>query len=172
MEITRWLHSDPLAAKIPILMLTQRVEALDKVVGLEMGAGDYLTEPFNPREVSARVRASLRRAGGGLLPIASILHADGLRPDVDHYLVTVHGQAVDLTPTEFALLQMLMQNPDHAFTRTELIERALGYTYAGMERTLDSHIKNLRKKIEADPADPHCLETVFGEGYRLRRNGS
>jgi two-component system, OmpR family, alkaline phosphatase synthesis response regulator PhoP len=170
LEITRWLRADPHVAGIPILMLTARVEDVDKILGLELGADDYLTKPFNPREVLARVRAILRRVGGGLGQ-PQILQIGGLRLDVDHHFISVDGQAVDLTPTEFTLLQTLMENPDHAFTRTELIEKALGYTYEGMERTLDSHIKNLRKKIEADPAEPHYLETVFGVGYRLRRNG-
>jgi len=169
MEITRWLRGDPHVAGIPILMLTARVEDVDKIVGLEIGADDYLTKPFNPREVLARVRAILRRVGGLTPP--QILQIGALRLDVDHHFVSVDGQAVELTPTEFILLQTLMQNPDHAFTRAELIEKALGYTYEGMERTLDSHIKNLRKKIEVDPAEPHYLETVFGVGYRLRRNG-
>jgi len=169
MEITRWLRGDPHVAGIPILMLTARVEDVDKIVGLEIGADDYLTKPFNPREVLARVRAILRRVGGLTPP--QILQIGALRLDVDHHFVSVDGQAVELTPTEFTLLQTLMQNPDHAFTRAELIEKALGYTYEGMERTLDSHIKNLRKKIEVDPAEPHYLETVFGVGYRLRRNG-
>jgi two-component system alkaline phosphatase synthesis response regulator PhoP len=169
MEITRWLRADPHVAGIPILMLTARVEDVDKIVGLEIGADDYLTKPFNPREVLARVRAILRRVGGLTPP--QILQIGELRLDIDHHFVSVQGQAVELTPTEFTLLQTLMQNPDHAFTRAELIEKALGYTYEGMERTLDSHIKNLRKKIELDPAEPHYLETVFGVGYRLRRNG-
>jgi two-component system alkaline phosphatase synthesis response regulator PhoP len=170
MEITRWLRADPKVATTPILMLTARVEDVDKILGLELGADDYLTKPFNPREVLARVRAILRRAGGGLNQ-PQIMQIGGLRLDIDHHFVSVAGQAVDLTPTEFTLLQTLMENPDHAFTRTELIEKALGYTYEGMERTLDSHVKNLRRKIEADPAEPHYLETVFGVGYRLRRNG-
>jgi two-component system, OmpR family, alkaline phosphatase synthesis response regulator PhoP len=170
MEIAHWLRADPDVAGIPILMLTARVEAADKVLGLELGADDYLTKPFNPRELVARVRAVLRRVGGGP-PQPQILQVGGLRLDVDHHFISAEGRAVDLTPTEFALLQTLMESPDHAFTRTELIEKALGYTYEGMERTLDSHIKNLRRKIEADPAEPHYLETVFGVGYRLRRSG-
>ncbi len=171
MEITRWLRADAHVASIPILMLTARVEDVDKILGLELGADDYLTKPFNPREMLARVRSVLRRAGGSLGQ-PQILQVGGLRLDIDHHLCSVGGAAVDLTPTEFTLLQTLMENPEHAFTRAELIEKALGYTYEGMERTLDSHVKNLRKKIEADPAEPHYVETVFGVGYRLRKNGA
>ena len=169
LDITRWLRNDPHLSHTPILMLTARVEDVDKIVGLELGADDYLTKPFNPREVLARVRAILRRAAptAGLPHIIQVGH---LRLDADRHLLSVRGAAVDLTPTEFSILQTLMENADHAFTRTELIEKALGYTYEGMERTLDSHIKNLRKKIEADPAQPRYLETVFGVGYRFNKS--
>ncbi len=161
-EITRWLRADEHLAAIPILMLTARVEDTDKILGLELGADDYLTKPFNPREVAARVRAILRRAQGA--PLAPrILQVRGLRVDMDEHSVTLNERAVDVTPTEFALLKALLENPNHAFTRTELIERALGYGYEGLERTLDSHIKNLRKKIGEE-----FIETVFGVGYRLR----
>jgi two-component system alkaline phosphatase synthesis response regulator PhoP len=169
LEITRWLRADTYLSHIPILMLTARVEDVDKIVGLELGADDYLTKPFNPREVLARVRAILRRTTVN----ASLPHwvqMGDLRLDVDRHLLSVRGAAVDLTPTEFSVLQALMENPEHAFTRTELIEKALGYTYEGMERTLDSHIKNLRKKIETDPAQPRYLETVFGVGYRFKKS--
>jgi two-component system alkaline phosphatase synthesis response regulator PhoP len=169
LDITRWLRADPHLANIPILMLTARVEDVDKIVGLEMGADDYLTKPFNPREVLARVRAILRRATvNANLP--HIVQVGELRLDIDRHLLSVRGAAVDLTPTEFSILQTLMENPDHAFTRSELIEKALGYTYEGMERTLDSHVKNLRKKIELDPAQPRYLETVFGVGYRFKKS--
>jgi len=169
LDITRWLRADPYLANIPILMLTARVEDVDKIVGLEMGADDYLTKPFNPREVLARVRAILRRATAQA-NLPHILQVGELRLDIDRHLLSVRGAAVDLTPTEFSISQTLMENPDHAFTRSELIEKALGYTYEGMERTLDSHIKNLRKKIELDPAQPRYLETVFGVGYRFKKN--
>jgi two-component system alkaline phosphatase synthesis response regulator PhoP len=168
-EITRWMRSDERLAKIPILMLTARVEDSDKIEGLELGADDYVTKPFNPGEVAARVRAILRRAAGKLTP-SHILEIGALRLDSDEHLATLQGSPLDLTPTEFALLQVLMENPDHGFTRAELIEKALGYAYEGMERTLDSHIKNLRKKIEADPTEPRYIETVFGVGYRLRED--
>lgn len=169
-EITRTLRADAHLAAIPILMLTARVEDTDKIVGLELGADDYLTKPFNPREVVARVRAILRRSAGAPTS-ARVIEMRGLRLDADKHIVTLGGKPLKMTPTEFAVLQTLMENPNHAFTRGELIEKALGYTYEGLERTLDSHIKNLRKKIEADPSDPQYVQTVFGVGYRLQDEG-
>ncbi len=165
-EITRLIRSDEQLATMPILMLTARVDDTDKIVGLELGADDYVTKPFNPREVVARVRALLRRAQGMLRP-ASVLQIRGLRCDREQHSVSLDGQSIEMTPTEFALLQTLMENPNHVFTRQALIETALGYDYAGLERTVDSHIKNLRKKIEADLANPTYIETIFGVGYRL-----
>lgn len=165
-EITKWLRADSSLAATPILMLTARVEDSDKILGLELGADDYLTKPFNPREVVARVRAILRRAVAG--PTAPrVLQVGELKLDVDRHEVTLAGRAIETTPTEFALLKTLMENPNRAFTRGELIEQALGYAYEGMDRTLDSHIKNLRKKIEDDPSEPRYIETVFGVGYRM-----
>jgi two-component system alkaline phosphatase synthesis response regulator PhoP len=164
-EITKWLRGDQTLASTPILMLTARVEDSDKILGLELGADDYLTKPFNPREVVARVRAILRRT---TTPAAThVLQVRGLVLDVDQHTVTIDGRVIETTPTEFALLKTLMENPNRAFTRGELIEKALGYSYEGLERTLDSHIKNLRKKIEDDPTAPQYIETVFGVGYRL-----
>ena len=165
-EVARILRKE---MTTPILMLTARVEDVDKLIGLELGADDYLTKPFNPQEVVARVKAILRRSGGALKP-APIIQIRGLRIDLDRHAATINGEPLDLTPTEFDILRTLMQNPDHAFTRAELIEKALGYSYDGLDRTIDSHIKNLRKKIEVDPAKPEYLETVFGIGYRLREN--
>jgi len=152
--------------QVPVLVLSVRASEEEKIALLDAGADDYLTKPFNPREVVARVRALLRRAGGPA-PAAHILQSGGLRLDVDGHVLQVDGAPVDLTPTEFALLKALIENPNHAFTRGELIERALGYSYEGFERTLDSHIKNLRRKIEPDPSKPRYIETVFGVGYRL-----
>ena len=166
-DITRRLRADEHLANTPILMLTARVEDADRILGFELGADDYLTKPFNPQEVVARVRAILRRAAGTLSP-AHILDVGDLRLDVDDHTVSLEGQPVDVTPTEYALLLALMKRPDHTYTRAELIEEALGYAYEGMERTLDSHIKNLRKKLNDDPVQPRYIETVFGVGYRLR----
>ena len=166
-EITKTIRADAHFAATPILMLTARVEDTDKILGLELGADDYLTKPFNPREVVARVRAILRRAGASA-PASRVLEIRGLRLDADRHTVSINATAIETTPTEFALLKTLMENPNHAFTRGELIEKSLGYSYEGLERTLDSHIKNLRKKTEDDPTAPEYIETVFGVGYRLR----
>jgi two-component system alkaline phosphatase synthesis response regulator PhoP len=170
-EITRLVRADEHLAGLPILILTARVEDQDKIVGLELGADDYVTKPFNPAEVVARVRALLRRTGAGPRP-AGVLQVRGLRLDPDQHVVEHNGRALDLTPTEFALLKTLLQAPGHAFTRAELIQQALGYEYDGLERTLDSHVKNLRKKIDGDRPPPGEIETVFGVGYRLRGEGT
>jgi two-component system alkaline phosphatase synthesis response regulator PhoP len=148
-------------------MLTARVEDTDKIVGLELGADDYIPKPFNPHEVVARVRAVLRRATGA--PAAPrILAAGGLRMDVDRHEVTLDDAPIELTPTEFDLLKVMMEQRGHAFTRLELVEKGLGYSYEGLERTIDSHIKNLRRKIEPNLGQPTYIETVYGVGYRLK----
>ncbi|MFQ5576004.1 MAG: response regulator transcription factor [Anaerolineae bacterium] len=167
-DITRLVRGDPALAATPIIMLTARVEDTDKILGLELGADDYITKPFNPREVVARVRSVLRRAQGGSLPAQPrVLQLGGLIMDTGRHEVMVNGRPVELTPTEFKLLHIMLESPGYAFTRLELIEQSLGYEYEGMERTLDSHIKNLRKKIEADPKHPALIQTVYGVGYRL-----
>lgn len=166
-DITRIVREDATLASTPIVMLTARVEDTDKIVGLEIGADDYISKPFNPREVVARVRAVLRRAAGNFTS-SHVLQIDGITLDVDQHAVQAEGKSVGLTPTEFNILQAMMENPGHAFTRLELIEKGLGYSYEGMERTLDSHIKNLRKKIEPDPSKPTYIHTVFGVGYRIK----
>ena len=166
-EITRVVRSDKNLAGLPVVMLTARVEDTDKIVGLELGADDYITKPFNPREVVARVRALLRRASGGASP-PRLLQVGGLAMDPDQHKVTVDDETIELTPTEFDLLKVMMENQGHAFTRMELIEKSLGYLYDGIERTIDSHIKNLRKKIEPDPSNPVYIQTVYGVGYRLQ----
>jgi two-component system alkaline phosphatase synthesis response regulator PhoP len=167
--ITRWLRADEQLAAIPIIMLTARVEDAEKIQGLELGADDYLTKPFNPEEVVARVRAVLRRTRHEV-QASHVIQSGGLRLDVDERALSQNGQPIAVTPTEFALLRALMEQPDHTFTRDELIEQALGYSYEGLERTLDSHVKNIRKKIENDPAQPRYIETVFGVGYRFHEH--
>lgn len=167
-EITRQVRADAALAATPIIMLTARVEDTDKIVGLELGADDYITKPFNAREVVARVRALLRRSQfgqGAALPGA--LAAGGLRLDLSQHTLTVDGAAVELTRTEFKLLQVLMAQPGHTLARDELLEKVLGYAYEGMGRTLDTHVRNLRKKIEADPDQPTYIQTVYGVGYRF-----
>ena len=166
-DITRTVRSDPALAATPIIMVTARVEDTDKIVGLELGADDYLTKPFNPRELVSRVRAVLRRTSGQPAPVSAALEAGPLRLDPDRHEARLDGQPLDLTPTEFDLLRTLLANRGHAFTRAELIEQALGYTYDGLDRTVDSHVKNLRRKIEADPANPVFIQTVYGVGYRF-----
>jgi two-component system, OmpR family, alkaline phosphatase synthesis response regulator PhoP len=165
-SITRTVRADANQASLPIIMLTARVEDTDKIVGLEIGADDYVAKPFNPRELVARVRAVLRR-GSGAPAQHRVLELHGLRIDLDRHAVTRDSQALDVTPTEFDLLKVLMEYPGHAFTRAELIEKGLGYTYDGLDRGIDSHIKNLRKKIEPDPVNPTYIQTVYGVGYRL-----
>ena len=170
-SITRWLRADAHLSDIPILMLTAKVEDTDKISGLELGADDYLTKPFNPLEVVARTKAILRRSRGVFQP-PHVLENGALRLDLDQHTLSHDNQLVDLTRTEFAILSALMANPNYAFTREELVEKALGYSYDGLERTLDTHIKNLRKKIGDDPAHPRYIETVFGVGYRFCEAGA
>lgn len=167
-ELVRLVRADKHLSALPILMLTARVEDVDKLKGLDLGADDYLTKPFNPPEVVARVRAILRRANGDVKP-SPVLRARELSLNTEAHLAYLRGQSLDLTPAEFALLQALMQSPERAFTRGELIDVAFGDTYEGFERTIDTHIKNLRRKIEADPSDPQYVVTVFGIGYKLGR---
>ncbi len=164
--LVKLIREDAKLAGLPVLLLTARVEDDDRLHGLNSGADDYLTKPFNPPEVAARVRAILRRANGALKP-STVIAIRGLKMDAEARMVTREDAPLDLTPTEFDLLRLLMQNPNHPFTRGELIERALGYEFDGFDRTIDSHIKNLRRKIEPDPANPIYVETVFGVGYRL-----
>lgn len=165
-EITRIVRGDPAMRALPIIMLTARVEDTDRIVGLEMGADDYIPKPFNPREVVARVRAVLRRAQGDVAT-ANILQVGSIRLDGDRHVAWVEDRALELTPTEFELLKLLMRYPERAFTRTEMIGQALGYAYEGMDRTIDSHIKNLRKKLGIPKGKPGYIETVYGVGYRL-----
>ena len=167
-DIARLIRTDTYLAATPIIMLTARVEDSDKIVGLEIGADDYITKPFNPQEVVARVRALLRRSHlerGMTAP--QVLQVGGLRLDLGRRELTTSGQPVELTPTEYNLLRTLMESPGYAFTRDELLEKGLGYAYAGMGRILDSHIKNLRRKIEPNPKKPTYIQTIYGVGYRL-----
>jgi two-component system alkaline phosphatase synthesis response regulator PhoP len=166
-EVTRIVRGDPALAATPILMLTARVEDDDKIVGLEMGADDYVTKPFNLREVMARVRAVLRRAQGEPVP-PRLIQTGELMIDLDSHEVQAKGNPLYLTPTEFELLRVLAEHPGHAFTRLELIDKGLGYSYEGLERTVDSHVKNLRRKLDDAGAPGDLIETVFGVGYRLR----
>ena len=164
LEFTRRLRAEQ--PDVAIIMLTARVEEMDRVLGLELGADDYVTKPFSPRELVARVRAVLRRLER---PVGSpeILEVGDLRVDQGRHEVLKTGQPVDLTPTEFKLLVTLMENPGRVFTRAELLEAVQGVAFEAYERTIDVHIKNLRRKIEDDPGHPHYIETVRGVGYRF-----
>jgi two-component system alkaline phosphatase synthesis response regulator PhoP len=166
-DLTRLIRADLTLAEIPIIMLTARVEDSDKIIGLEIGADDYITKPFNPREVVARVRALLRRSRSGGRGLPQVMQTGNLILDIGRRELLVNGEPVELTPSEFGLLQVLMESPGYAFTRTELLEKALGYPYEGMGRTLDSHVKNLRQKIEPDPKNPTYIQTIYGVGYKL-----
>ncbi len=169
LSITQHMRSDPKLSSIPILMLTARVDDIDRILGLEMGADDYVTKPFNPREVVARVKAILRRSqqSSTLSGDSQPVRVDDIMLDPTAHTVSKAGHLVPLTPSEFDILHLLMRNPGRAFSRTEIIEEALGYEYAGLERTVDSHIKNLRRKLDDDSRSTTLLETVFGVGYRL-----
>jgi len=167
--ITRQVRGDPQLATTPIIMMTARVEDHDKILGLQLGADDYVPKPFNPSEVVARVRAVLRRVQGEAAP-RSILQAGPLSIDLDGHQVQVDGQRVHVTPTEFFLLSTLAQSVDRAMTRAQLIEKGLGYAYEGMERTVDSHIKGLRHHLDQAGGEGFgtaVVQTVFGVGYRL-----
>ncbi|MEP7200743.1 MAG: response regulator transcription factor, partial [Chloroflexota bacterium] len=166
LEVARLMRADERLAQIPILMLTARVADEDKLRGFELGADDYVTKPFNPREVVMRARAILRRATARAQPPAA-LQVGGLRLDVNEHTAARDERQLDLTPSEFAVLRALLENVNHTLTRGELIEKSFGYEYEGMERTMDSHIKNLRRKIDVDPAQATYIETVYGVGYRL-----
>ena len=164
-EVVRTLRRD---SAVPVILVTARVEESDRLVGLELGADDYMTKPFSPRELVARVKAVLRRAQGE--PVrAEILGEGAISLNRQAHTVTVHGVHVDLTPTEFALLDTLMQNPGVVLTRLQLIELALGYSYEGYDRTVDAHIKNLRRKLKQSPTDPEYVTTVYGIGYRFEK---
>jgi DNA-binding response OmpR family regulator len=151
---------------IPIIMVTARVEETDRLIGLELGADDYVSKPFSPREVVARVRAVLRRTQRPPSS-ADVLHAGPFILDSDKRTVTVSGKPVDLTPTEFDLLSTLMASPGRVFSRMQLLDNLQGYAYEGYERTIDAHVKNLRQKVEADPKHPEFVLTVYGLGYKF-----
>ncbi len=150
----------------PIIMLTAKIEDGDKVLGLELGADDYVTKPFSPRELMARVRAVLRRTGQSA-PQGELLRVGDVVLDRDLHAVKVNGRPIDVTPSEFDLLAVLMASPGRAYSRYDLLDQIQGAVYEGYERTIDVHIKNLRKKIEPDPRQPRYIETVYGVGYRF-----
>ncbi len=164
LEVCRRIRRD---SSVPILMLTARDEEADKLIGLELGADDYVTKPFSPREVVARVRAVLRRTAQGSQPTQEILRAGDLTLDPGRHLVHRGDESLDLTPTEFRLLEVLMRNPGRVYSRLQLLDQVQGEAFEGYERTIDAHVKNLRQKIEPDPQHPTYLQTVYGVGYKF-----
>jgi DNA-binding response OmpR family regulator len=169
-------------ADTPIIMLTARAEEVDRVLGLELGADDYIVKPFSPREVVARVKTVLRRLERSLPPAPARVSSAAagsagrrlvigrLEIDTEEHVVTVDGREVNLTPTEFRILEILAAHPGRTFTRTHLLDQAKGEDLEVFERTLDRHIANVRRKIEADPSNPRYLLTVFGVGYKMAKD--
>jgi two-component system, OmpR family, response regulator RegX3 len=154
-------------SNVPVIMLTARDSEIDKVVGLELGADDYVTKPFSSRELVARIRAVLRRRGEPEELVPSVLEAGPVRMDVDRHVVTVSGQTVPVPLKEFDLLELLLRNAGRVLTRAQLIDRVWGADYVGDTKTLDVHVKRLRAKIEPDPPNPRYLVTVRGLGYKF-----
>lgn len=153
-------------ADTPVVILTAKIDENDKVLGLELGADDYVTKPFSPRELTARVRAVLRRAEKQTSS-QEVLRLGPIELDWAGRITTVNGQVVELTPSEFSLLATLMGSPGRVFSRLELLDRLQGAAYEGYERTIDVHIRNLRAKVEPDASNPQYIETVYGAGYRF-----
>ena len=165
-----FMHAHSKEANTPVIILTAKLDEQEKVLGLELGADDYVTKPFSLRELTARVRAVLRRVGQ-VPPSPEKMRAGDVVLDRGTRLVQVGEQRVELTPSEFDLLAALMANPGRAFTRAELLDRVQGMAYEGYERTIDVHVRNLRAKIETDSRHPRYIETVFGIGYRFSTVG-
>jgi two-component system alkaline phosphatase synthesis response regulator PhoP len=170
MEICRRTRGNAMTRDIPIIMLTAKSEEVDRVMGLESGADDYVTKPFSPRELAARIRAVLRRVERlpGDDESKELIELGPIRIDLRQHKITVNGEPVELTPKEFDLLHLLVSHPGRAFSREFLLEHLWGYEFFGDTRTVDVHVRRLRQKIEDDPANPYWLETVRGVGYRMR----
>ena len=166
LDVARALREDPATHALPIIMLTARVEEAERLIGLELGADDYITKPFSPRELVARVRAVLRRVEGAR-EVGALLHTGDLVIDLQRRSVRRGGTPIELTATEFDLLATLAREPGRPFTRTQLLELAYDVNYAGFDRTVDAHIKNLRRKIEPDPRNPRYILTLYGVGYKF-----
>jgi two-component system, OmpR family, alkaline phosphatase synthesis response regulator PhoP len=163
LDVTRTIRRD---SSVPIIMLTARDDEADKLIGLELGADDYVTKPFSPRELVARVRAVLRR-GERARAGEDVFHAAELTIDLPRMRVTVAGRTVELTATEFQLLSTLARQPGRVYTRSQLLDAVHGVAFESYERAIDAHIKNMRRKLEPDPARPRYLLTVYGIGYKL-----
>ena len=168
LDVCRILRTEPGTEDVPILLLTARTTEEDMLLGLDLGADDYLTKPYSPRELTARVRALLRRSRkGGAATEAALLRVGEVELDTARFEVRVAGRPVTLTSKEFAILEALAREPGRVFTRAQIIERVFGFDREVLERTVDAHVMNLRRKLEADPGRPRHLETVYGRGYRL-----
>lgn len=163
LDVCRVLRAD---SDVPIIMVTAKSTEDDLLLGLDLGADDYLTKPYSPRELMARVRVLMRRSGAGRSETATV-RVGQLSIDISRHEVGVDGSAVELTPREFGLLAALAEEPGRAFSRRELLDRSVGFDHYALERTVDMHIANLRKKIELDASDPTYIVTVKGRGYRL-----
>ena len=163
LDVTRAIRKD---SRTPIIMLTARGEESDKLVGLELGADDYIVKPFSPKELVARVRAVLRRSENTDLE-SEIIRAADLTLDLPRMRVTVGGRAAEVTPTEFQLLAALARQPGRIFTRAQLLDAVRGVAFESYERAIDSHVKNLRRKIEPNPREPRYILTVYGVGYKF-----
>lgn len=166
LSVCRLLRAE---SAIPIIMLTARTTEEDRLRGLDLGADDYVSKPFSPRELTARVRAVLRRTTRSIDENSIEVRFDDVVIDLRSREARVRGKIVQLTPTEFSLLEIFAKSPGRAFTRRELVERALGWDFDGLERTIDAHIRNLRRKIDTDRDRPSCISTVFGVGYKFSR---
>jgi DNA-binding response OmpR family regulator len=164
LDVCRILRSE---SDVPVMLLTARTTEDDILLGLNIGADDYVTKPYSPRVLLARVRALLRRAGAAGGGDQTVLRVGDLEVDPSRFEVRVAGRPVTLTAKEFGILEVLATEPGRVFTRTQLIDRALGFDHLVLERTVDAHVMNLRRKIEPDPTGPRYLQTVFGRGYRL-----
>lgn len=154
-------------SNIPVIMLTAKTEEVDKLLGLELGADDYITKPFSLRELAARIKVVLRRAEPVESKNTDVVKIGGLEINLNRHEVWSEGKIVSLTPTEFKILSVLLSNPGRVYSRLQLLDAALGFAYEGYERSIDTHISNLRKKIEPDPANPRYILTVYGTGYRF-----
>jgi DNA-binding response OmpR family regulator len=163
LDVTRDLRRE---SAVPIVMLTARADESDKLVGLELGADDYLTKPFSAKELVARVRAVLRRAQSAAQP-SDLVELGPLRIDVPRMTVAVDGRAVELTPSEFQILLTMARQPGRVFTRAQLLDALHGEAFESYERAIDAHVKNIRRKLEPDPHAPRLVQTVFGVGYRV-----
>lgn len=164
-ELTRRFQRD---YNLPVILVTARTDEIDRLIGLEVGADDYISKPFSPREVVARVKAVLRRIERAEQPrVDEVLRVGGLELDLAGRSVTVDGAPADLTRTEFDLLTTLVAHPGRVYTRMQLMEAAQGDAFEGYERTIDAHVKNVRRKLGDDPRDPTYIQTVFGVGYKL-----